>query len=74
MNEKIIGTIEIHKKNSSTPVKSIFESKVYFETGYPFLVANDGTFIIHPTKEGEDASGFTFFKQMLENGLKSQIT
>ncbi|MFP4023223.1 MAG: methyl-accepting chemotaxis protein [Thiohalospira sp.] len=47
-------------------LKSIFDSKEYFETGYPFMVSSDGTFVIHPTEEGEDASGFTFFKQIKE--------
>lgn len=45
-------------------LKTIFEEKEYFETGYPFIVSSDGEFIIHPTNEGQDASGFTFFKQM----------
>jgi len=48
-------------------LKDIFDDKVFFETGYPFLIAKDGTFIIHPTMEGEDGSNFTFFKQMVQD-------
>jgi len=68
-NGQIVGVIGIGMPEKDLKsLKSIFESKVYFETGYPFLVSKDGTFIIHPTKEGESASDFTFFKQMLEGG------
>ncbi len=52
------------KEKDLKGLKQIFDSKEYFETGYPFLVSSDGTFVIHPTEEGEDASGFTFFKQI----------
>ncbi|MFO7829334.1 MAG: Cache 3/Cache 2 fusion domain-containing protein, partial [Bacteroidales bacterium] len=52
------------KEKDLESLKDIFDSKEYFESGYPFLVSSDGTFIIHPTEEGEDASDFTFFKQI----------
>ncbi|MGM0503552.1 MAG: Cache 3/Cache 2 fusion domain-containing protein, partial [Bacteroidota bacterium] len=52
------------KEKDLEGLKTIFDSKEYFETGYPFLVSSDGTFIIHPTEEGEDASEFTFFEQI----------
>jgi len=55
------------KEKDLQGIKEVFNTKKYFETGYPFLVAKDGIFSIHPTKEGENASEFTFFKQMLEN-------
>ncbi|HKL07461.1 MAG TPA: methyl-accepting chemotaxis protein [Bacteroidales bacterium] len=53
------------KEKDLNSLKEIFDTKEYFETGYPFLVSSDGTFIIHPTEEGEDASEYTFFKQII---------
>ncbi len=46
-------------------LKEIFDSKVYFEDGYPFLVSSDGTLVIHPTDEGNNISDFTVFKQII---------
>ncbi|HAF28059.1 MAG TPA: hypothetical protein DCG75_03330 [Bacteroidales bacterium] len=67
-NGQIVGMIGIGMpEKDMKSLKTIFDNKIYFETGYPFLVAKDGTFIIHPTNEGENASEFTFFKQMNEN-------
>lgn len=48
-------------------IKNVFLEKSYFETGYPFLITADGTFVIHPTNEGQSATNFTFYKQILEN-------
>jgi methyl-accepting chemotaxis protein len=48
-------------------LREIFDNKSYFETGYPFVVSSDGTFIIHPTHEGESAKGDQFFKQMINS-------
>jgi len=48
-------------------LKEIFTNKTYFETGYPFVVSADGTFVIHPTHEGKSAKGDQFFQQMIES-------
>lgn len=67
-NGAIIGMLGIGiPEKDLKSLKDIFDEKVYFEDGYPFLVAKEGTFIIHPTLEGEDASGFTFHKQMVSD-------
>ena len=55
------------KEKDLISLKKIFDNKKYFEKGYPFIVSGDGEFIIHPTSEGNDASEFTFFKQIKEN-------
>jgi methyl-accepting chemotaxis protein len=33
-------------------LKPYFEERKYFETGYPFLVTQQGDFLLHPWKEG----------------------
>ncbi|HRW63769.1 MAG TPA: Cache 3/Cache 2 fusion domain-containing protein [Bacteroidales bacterium] len=64
-NGQVVGMIGVGiPEKDLAGLKKIYDSKVYFETGYPFLVSSDGTFIIHPTQEGQNASEFTFFKQM----------
>lgn len=59
--------VGIHEKDLGI-LKDIFSEKSYFKEGYPFMISSDGVFIIHPTKEGEDASLNTFFKQMKSSG------
>jgi len=60
VNEKDMGQL-----------KSIFDSKSYFDTGYPFLIDKEGTIIIHPNKEGENVSEAEFFKNMINLGQES---
>jgi len=65
INGSIQGILYVGiKEKDLTSLKEIFDSKEYFETGYPFLVSADGTFVIHPTNEGSSAAEFTFFKQI----------
>ena len=45
-------------------LKNIFKAKTYFESGYPFMVDDEGNFIIHPTSEGKNFSNAEFFKQL----------
>ncbi|MGM0497383.1 MAG: methyl-accepting chemotaxis protein [Bacteroidota bacterium] len=65
---EVIGMIGvgIPEKNLAR-LKKIFDKKSYFETGYPFMVSSDGTFIIHPTDEGESAEGEQFFEQIMDS-------
>ena len=35
-------------------LKPFFQSKKYYDTGYPFLIKRDGTYLIHPWKEGSN--------------------
>ena len=42
-------------------------NKKYFESGYPFLVHKDGTFIVHPSKKGQNFANAEFFKQIINS-------
>ncbi len=64
--EGMIG-VGIEEKNLTT-LKEIFDGKVYFEDGYPFMVSSEGTFILHPTLEGESAAEYNFFRQIIDSG------
>lgn len=59
--------VGVQEKNLTT-LKKVFSEKQYFETGYPFMVDNQGTFIIHPVKEGENHVNAEFFKQLVNSG------
>lgn len=67
-NGEVVGMIGvgIPEKNLER-LREIFSAKNYFETGYPFLISSDGTFIIHPTDEGNSAQGEQFFEQMINS-------
>jgi len=67
-NGEIIGMIGvgIPEKNLER-LREIFTNKSYFETGYPFVVSSNGTFIIHPTHEGKSAKGDQFFEQIMNS-------
>lgn len=47
-------------------LKDIFLAKKYFDSGYPFMIDEEGTFIIHPSKEGANAKDAEFFRQLKE--------
>jgi len=66
--DQVVGMIGVGvpEKNLER-LREIFANKTYFETGYPFVVSSDGTFIIHPSHEGESAQGDQFFKQMINS-------
>jgi methyl-accepting chemotaxis protein len=67
-NGNVVGIIGVGvPEKDLSSLKSIFDSKVYFETGYPFLVSKDGELIIHPLLEGENIAEYSFFKQVLES-------
>lgn len=55
------GTLE----KDLTSLRSIFNSKKYFETGYPYVVDHSGLLIIHPNNEGTSIATEDFYKQML---------
>lgn len=46
-------------------IKSFFDNKKFFETGYPFLVTKGGDYIIHPTKEGKNQLNSKYHQQRL---------
>ena len=47
-------------------LKKVFDRK-YYKLGYPFLISKNGTFLIHPNKEKENASDKKFFKLILNS-------
>jgi methyl-accepting chemotaxis protein len=48
-------------------LKTIFNNKKYYESGYPYLVSAEGDVIIHPNSEGKSFSSEIFFKDMVQS-------
>lgn len=62
---KIKGILYVGiKEKDYNFLKSVFNNKKYFTSGYPFIIDSEGNFIIHPTSEGINYSHATFFKQL----------
>ncbi len=51
-------------------LKKVFAEKKYFEQGYPFLIDEQGTFVLHPTYEGKNFEDAQFYKQLNTAGEK----
>lgn len=68
----IIG-VGVPEKNLAS-LKSIFNSKKYFLSGYPFVVDKEGTFLIHPTSEGKNFANAEFFLQLKSAGTEAGKT
>lgn len=48
-------------------IRQYFNSKKYFDTGYPYIVAANGDLIVHPVSEGTNISNEEFFRTMLSH-------
>ncbi len=46
-------------------IASLFASKHYFESGYPFVLDKEGTFVVHPNRVGESIANSDLHNQML---------
>ena len=70
-NGEIVGILGVGLKEKNLEgLRKIFKEKTYFETGYPYLVDNEGELVIHPQSEGENISNEGFFKQMFNSTNK----
>jgi methyl-accepting chemotaxis protein len=75
INGNIEGIISVAvREKDFHQLKQLFENKKYFASGYPFLIDKNGTFIIHPTKEGKNSSDEEFFKQLVNSKSKQGKT
>lgn len=64
-NGKVKGMLYVGvKEKDYATLKSIFDSKSYFNSGYPYIVNKEGKLILHPTSEGSNIADQTFFGQI----------
>ncbi|MBI9065020.1 MAG: Cache 3/Cache 2 fusion domain-containing protein [Marinilabiliaceae bacterium] len=59
-----ILAVGVPEKNMKD-IRKIFQSKKYFDSGYPFMIGKNGDFFIHPTSEGKNQADAIFFKKMV---------
>jgi methyl-accepting chemotaxis protein len=77
INNEIVGMIYVGSKEKDLKgIKDLFNQKKYYETGYPYIVSEEGDFIIHPKKEGENIANESFFQEMLshKNGEVNKLS
>ncbi len=61
------------KERIGRALQDIFAARKYFITGYPFLITQQGTLLIHPSKQGEDLSSTKLYKDLLTYGSESNV-
>ena len=61
------------KERIGRALKDIFAARTYFKTGFPFLITQQGSLLIHPEKQGEDLSSTKFFKDLITKGKDSRV-
>ncbi len=65
INGNIEGIIYVGvKEKNMNKLKAIFTDKTFFNSGYPYIVDNDGNLIIHPQDEGKSIANEDFFLSM----------
>jgi methyl-accepting chemotaxis protein len=75
VNGKLVGMVFVGiPEKDMAALKSIFNSKKYLESGYPFIVDKLGKLIIHPKNEGEIHKDDEFFKQIIASKSESGKT
>ncbi|NJO69342.1 MAG: HAMP domain-containing protein, partial [Bacteroidetes bacterium] len=71
----VIGMLGVgFPEKDLSALKELFNSKKYFESGYPFVVDKEGNFIIHPKNEGKNFANEEFFKQLTSAGTETGKT
>ncbi len=67
-NNEVIGILFVGvKEKDMAIIRKIFHEKVYYGSGHPFLVSEEGELLIHPNKEGEFVDEASYFKSMQDN-------
>jgi methyl-accepting chemotaxis protein len=68
INGEIKGMIYVGiPEKDLAQISNLFNNKRFFETGYPYIVAADGTLIVHPTSIGSNINNERFFQTMLDH-------
>lgn len=65
---EIKGMLYVGVPEKNLPqLSSLINSKRFFSTGYAYMVASDGTLLIHPNSVGSSIKDENFFHEMLNN-------
>jgi len=70
-NGEIIGMLFVGRpEKNMDELKDYFYTRKFYTTGYSYLVAKDGTLLIHPKDEDKNISNEKFFIDMVSSGLE----
>ncbi|MEW6077354.1 MAG: methyl-accepting chemotaxis protein [Thermodesulfobacteriota bacterium] len=68
IDNEIKGILYVGMPEKNLPkIKALFNSKKFFQTGFPYMVDGEGKLIVHPVSAGESVAGTDFFKAMLDH-------
>lgn len=67
INGDVKGMLYVGLKESLAKAKSVFSSKTYFDSGFPYIVSSDGTLMLHPKNEGKSIKDEAVFKLFTKN-------
>jgi methyl-accepting chemotaxis protein len=74
INGEIKGILYVGVKEAKMEhVAKLFNSKTYYDDGYPYVFKSDGTITIHPKSVGLNISEYSFYKDMIEGGNKGMV-
>ena len=67
INGDVKGMLYVGLKESLAKAKSVFSSKTYFDSGFPYIVSSDGTLMLHPKSEGKNIKDEAIFSLFTKN-------
>jgi methyl-accepting chemotaxis protein len=53
-------------------IAPVLNSKVYYESGYPFIITPQGLLAVHPSLQGQNIGHTQFFKEMVSIGKEGR--
>jgi len=73
-NGEIVGLLSSSvKENDLEYLGNSFKRRVYVKTGYPSLLSENGAYILHPDKKGQNIKDTELFKKLTQTELKEGI-
>ena len=64
-NKQLVGMLYVGSKEKDIKeIRTALKSLTIGKSGYPYVFDDNGTLLIHPTDEGKNVSGQSFFSEM----------
>jgi len=65
INGEVQGILYVGVREKNLPeIRQIFNSKTFYNEGYPYIMHNSGELIVHPVSEGDKLSETKMFEQL----------
>jgi methyl-accepting chemotaxis protein len=67
-NDSLVGMLYVGvREKDLEKIKSLFNAKKFYRTGYVYVIDQQGELIIHPDMEGENVKNSTPYKQIISD-------